>query len=194
MLEEQLQVVAGLWTAEPGWGFVGSHYTVEDAVYAPHPVQHPRPPLIVGTMGKPRAIRMAARYADHLNIYYCTVEMATEAFLILDQECRRIGRALTDIRRSVLLGTVVGEDRARWQSRREQIVRTFEYEGGPERWQREHEGFWISGLLDDASRTIEAYAAAGADTLIFQDFLPDDPDMIGLLGTLAGMWTGHERD
>jgi F420-dependent oxidoreductase-like protein len=194
MLEEQLQVVAGLWAAEPGWGFAGSHYTVEDAIYSPHPVQHPRPPLIVGTMGKPRAIRMAARYADHLNIYYCTVEMATEAFLMLDQECRRIGRALTDIRRSVLLGTVVGEDRARWQSRRDRILRTFEYGEGPERWQREHEGSWISGLLDDASRTIEAYAAAGADTVIFQDFLPDDSDMIDLLGALARTWRGHERD
>jgi len=185
MLEEQLQVVSGLWAARPGWSFSGAHYSVEDALFAPAPVQRPRPPLIIGTMGKPRAIRMAARFADHLNVYYCTVEMATRAFRLLDEACRAIGRDPREVRRSVLLGTVVGQDRGQWLARREQVVRTFGYLDGADRWQIEHEGIWISGITEDAAPTIEAYARAGADTVIFQDFLPDDLEMIDLLGRLA---------
>ena len=131
---------------------------------------------------------MAARYGDHLNLYYCTADMAAKAFRVLEQECRAIGRDPREVRRSVLLGTVVGEDRERWLARRDRIVRTFEYQEGADQWQREHEGFWISGQMREATRVIEAYAAAGADMMIFQDFLPDDMEMIDLLGSLVGSW------
>ena len=122
MLEEQLQVVAGLWQAQRGWSFQGVHYQVDDAWYVPPPVQRPRLPLIVGTQGRPRAIRMAARYADHLNLYYCTPDMARSAFELLDRECHDAGREPGDVTRSVLLGTVVGSDRREAARRREQIV------------------------------------------------------------------------
>lgn len=188
MLEEQLQVVAGLWAGEPGWSFEGGHYQVRDARYAPIPIQRPRPPLIVGTQGKPRAIRMAARYADHLNLYYCTPDMARTAFERLDQECRAIGRHPAELTRSVLLGTVVGEDRQEYLRRRAQVVEVFEYERSAEDWQHEHERLWITGLLDDARQTVAAFADAGVGMVIFQDFLPGDLQMVDLLGALATEW------
>jgi alkanesulfonate monooxygenase len=145
MLEEQLQVVAGLWSAEPGWSFDGKHYRVEDARYGPAPVQRPRPPLIVGTRGTTRGIRMAARWADHLNLYYCPPMKAAAAFAQLDAECRASGRDPRAVTRSVLLGTVVGEDRGQVERRREAILRTFGYQGTAKDWQRENDDMWIVG-------------------------------------------------
>ena len=44
---------------------------------------------------------------------------------------------------------------------------------------------WIIGTPDQARTQIEALAAAGAQRLMFQDFLPRDLDMIALLGKIA---------
>ena len=52
-------------------------------------------------------------------------------------------------------------------------------------WQREHETFWISGTLDTARERIRSFAEAGAELVIFQDFLPDDLDHVDRLGELA---------
>lgn len=45
--DEALEVITGLWSGEP-FSFDGDHYTVNDAVLKPTPVQEPRIPIIVG--------------------------------------------------------------------------------------------------------------------------------------------------
>src|SRR3954462_8084073 len=37
MLEEQLEIVRGLWTEPDGWSFRGRHYTIEDAHFRAKP-------------------------------------------------------------------------------------------------------------------------------------------------------------
>ncbi len=59
MMEEQFQVISGLWTSDPGWSFEGKHYVVHDCGLV-WPVQEPRPPLIMGTKGANRGLRAAA--------------------------------------------------------------------------------------------------------------------------------------
>src|SRR5580692_5545577 len=55
-LEEQLEIVTGLWTTPTGgrFSYDGRHYTVTDSPGLPKPVQSPRPPLIVGGAGRAR--------------------------------------------------------------------------------------------------------------------------------------------
>src|SRR4051812_9120195 len=52
-LDEQLTILTGLWTTEPGQTFShhGAHYTLEASPGLPKPVQQPRPPIIVGGHG-----------------------------------------------------------------------------------------------------------------------------------------------
>lgn len=45
--DEALDVIAGLWTGEP-FSFDGEHFTVDDAVLRPTPVQEPRIPVVIG--------------------------------------------------------------------------------------------------------------------------------------------------
>lgn len=45
--DEALDIITGLWTGEP-FNYDGEHYTVNDAVLKPTPVQEPRIPIIIG--------------------------------------------------------------------------------------------------------------------------------------------------
>ena len=62
MLDEGLDVVAGLWTGTP-LTYKGTYYTVEDAQFLPPPYQTPRIPIwIAGVWPGTRPFRRAARW------------------------------------------------------------------------------------------------------------------------------------
>jgi alkanesulfonate monooxygenase len=102
MLEEQLQILIGLWTAEV-FSFHGRHYALEDAIFEPKPVQRPHPPIIVGGYGKPKLVQLAARYADELNLDNPAPEACREVFGRLDAACRAVDRDPAAVRRSAML-------------------------------------------------------------------------------------------
>ena len=62
ILDEGLEIVAGLWTGEP-FSFRGEHFTIEEVTFRPPPLQRPRPPIwIGGGYPNPRAIERALRW------------------------------------------------------------------------------------------------------------------------------------
>jgi alkanesulfonate monooxygenase SsuD/methylene tetrahydromethanopterin reductase-like flavin-dependent oxidoreductase (luciferase family) len=62
ILDEGLEVVAGLMTGEP-FSFAGEHVTIDDVTFAPVPVQRPRVPIWIGGAWPRRApFRRAARW------------------------------------------------------------------------------------------------------------------------------------
>src|SRR5919107_2672243 len=52
-LEEQLQVVRGLWSDGP-FSFEGKHYRLADSPALPKPAQRPGPPIVMGGFGAKR--------------------------------------------------------------------------------------------------------------------------------------------
>ena len=66
MLEEQLEIVHGLWS-EDVFSFEGRYYALEECRFLPKPVQRPHPPIVLGGKGGPRLARMVARWADGFN-------------------------------------------------------------------------------------------------------------------------------
>jgi alkanesulfonate monooxygenase len=68
--EEQVEIIDGLWRTPVGqtYSFAGEHYQLVDSPALPKPMQTPRPPLILGGVGKARAARLAARFADEFNV------------------------------------------------------------------------------------------------------------------------------
>jgi alkanesulfonate monooxygenase len=101
-LEEQLQVVLGLWTRS-SLTFSGRHYQLRDAICEPKPVQQPHPPIVVGGYGKPRIVRLAGAYADELNLDSPEPAMCREVFARLDDACRAVGRDPAAVARSAML-------------------------------------------------------------------------------------------
>ena len=62
MLDEGLEIVAGLWSGEP-FSFAGQHYNVENMQFVPAPQQQPRIPVwIAGIWPNKPPFRRAARW------------------------------------------------------------------------------------------------------------------------------------
>jgi len=62
LLDEGLEIIAGLWIGEP-FSFRGKHFLVEEVTFLPRPVQQPRIPIwIGGGYPNPRPTRRAARW------------------------------------------------------------------------------------------------------------------------------------
>jgi probable F420-dependent oxidoreductase len=66
MLDEAIEVILSLWKNDRTT-FDGEFYHLKDAILWPKPIQQPHPPIIVGGGGK-GLLRIAAKYADYVNI------------------------------------------------------------------------------------------------------------------------------
>lgn len=113
MLEEQLAIVTGLWT-QRSLSFEGPHYRLDNAICEPKPVQRPHPPLIVGGYGKPRTVRIAAAWADELNLDMPQPADCARVFARLDEECAALGRDPASVARSAMIPWPVGSS-AEWR-------------------------------------------------------------------------------
>ena len=113
-LEEQLEIVTGLWRTPPGerYAFSGKHYTLADSPALPKPVQTPHPPVIIGGKGKRRTPALAARYATEFNVPFSPVDEVAVQFARVDEACTAIGRDPADLLRSVAQTVFVGRDDA----------------------------------------------------------------------------------
>ncbi|MHA2273022.1 MAG: LLM class flavin-dependent oxidoreductase [Candidatus Hodarchaeales archaeon] len=95
---EALQIIKRLFTEEKV-DFQGDYWTLEGAINNPKPVQKPHPPLWVGGE-KPKVIAIAAQFADGFNIPHRTLDESHQILEELTNACDRVGRKITDIRRS----------------------------------------------------------------------------------------------
>jgi F420-dependent oxidoreductase-like protein len=115
-LEEQLAIVRGLWQNEP-FSFEGRHHRLADArVPGTYAGGARRPRLIVGGGGRPRTIRLAAEYADELNLDQLEPAACAEAFGRLDAALDAVGRPRDAVARSNAIAWLPGdrdEQRAR---------------------------------------------------------------------------------
>jgi alkanesulfonate monooxygenase SsuD/methylene tetrahydromethanopterin reductase-like flavin-dependent oxidoreductase (luciferase family) len=65
-LEEAVQIIRGVWGAQP-FTYHGKHHFTVDEQVTPPPVQQPGPPLILAGSGEKTALRLVAKYADACN-------------------------------------------------------------------------------------------------------------------------------
>jgi len=93
-LEEQLQIITGLWSTPVGesFSFSGKHYSLVDSPALPKPVQNPGPPVIVGGHGKRRTPLLAARYADEFNVPFSNLDTTRICYDRVRQAAAEIGR------------------------------------------------------------------------------------------------------
>ncbi len=111
-MEEQLEVITGLWATEGGFDFSGKHYEVVDSPGLPKPAQRPGPPVIIGGVGARRTPDLAARFAAEFNVAFQDLDVAVNQFARVDEACRRIGRDPASVRRSYGFVVCVGRDDA----------------------------------------------------------------------------------
>jgi F420-dependent oxidoreductase-like protein len=112
-LEEQLEIVTGLWGTEPGarYSFDGRHYRLSDSPALPKPVQQP-PPVVIGGMGKRRTPELAARFAAEFNIPFQPLAAGRAQYGRVRLACEKAGRDPDSLLLSVALTAAVGHDDA----------------------------------------------------------------------------------
>jgi F420-dependent oxidoreductase-like protein len=95
-LEEAVQIIRLLFESDAPASFDGKHYQLVDATFDPKPVQHPRPPIVIGGEGEKRTLRTLARYGDVMD---CggTPAMIRRKIDILERHCRETGRDPSEI-------------------------------------------------------------------------------------------------
>ncbi|WP_460775917.1 LLM class F420-dependent oxidoreductase [Microbacterium sp. GXF7504] len=175
LLEEQLQIVTGLWSTPEGepFSFHGEHYDLTDAPALPHPVQSPVP-LIVGGGGPKRTPALAARYATEFNIGFQPEDVIAEKFANVRAACERIGRDPMDLKLSVALPTLAGrsETDLRWRAQHiGEDLDAFRARGN------------IVGGADEIAAKVLRLRDLGAERVYFQLLDMRDLDQLEYLGT-----------
>src|SRR5437660_5910560 len=95
--EEACALVRSLFDNERT-SFEGTHYRLVDAPCDPKPVQA-HLPLLVGGGGEKRTLRIAAQYADELNVW-CSAEVAAQKSEVIAPYCEDVVRELSTISRT----------------------------------------------------------------------------------------------
>ena len=191
MLEEQLDVLLGLWGEPDGWSYEGRHVRIDDAQFHPKPVDvagrprlangAARPLILVGGEGSPRSMRIAARYADEFNLSSVTPERAREKFVGLTAACEAIGRDPATLVRSAMVGTLIGRDDGEYRRRQADLLSVFGPGEDADEWFETREKRWILGTRGQAREMVARFADAGAERIMLQDFVPRDLAMIDLM-------------
>jgi F420-dependent oxidoreductase-like protein len=122
LLEEQLQVITGLWSTPIGetFSFTGEHYALDRSPALPKPTQA-RVPVIVGGGGPSRTPAVTARYATEYNRGFVGEDEIAAAFARVRAACDDIGRDPATLRMSVALPTVIATDDATYRRRLDAI-------------------------------------------------------------------------
>jgi F420-dependent oxidoreductase-like protein len=113
-LEEQLEIITGMWATPVGetFDFNGAHYTVADSPALPKPIQQPQPPIIIGGGGPKRTPALAARFAAEFNLAFPTLEFVSVQLGRVRAAVEEAGRAANDIVYSAAFAVCAGRDEA----------------------------------------------------------------------------------
>jgi alkanesulfonate monooxygenase SsuD/methylene tetrahydromethanopterin reductase-like flavin-dependent oxidoreductase (luciferase family) len=114
ILADHLEIIKRMF--EPGHStYEGKYASVIDAINLPAGIQQPRMPIVIGGNGPNVTWRLAARYADELNLDALSVAKVEAALPIIRQRCEEIGRDPSTLAVSAHLWgdgeTFDGEDR-----------------------------------------------------------------------------------
>lgn len=173
-LEEQLEIVTGLWATEVGekFDFDGAYYQLTDSPALPKPAQA-KVPILIGGHGATRTPRLAARYADEFNIPFASLEDSEKQFGRVREAAGAVGRAPDDLVYSNALVVCVGKDDAEVARRASAIGREVE----------ELKANGLAGSPAEVVDKIGRYGAIGSSRVYLQVLDLDDLDHLELIAS-----------
>jgi alkanesulfonate monooxygenase SsuD/methylene tetrahydromethanopterin reductase-like flavin-dependent oxidoreductase (luciferase family) len=179
MLTEQLEVLHRFWTgeAEP---FEGRHYRT-GAVSMRPPA---RPTVLVGGEGGPRTVQLAARWADEYNTIRATLDECGQRWASVREAWAGAGRDPATARMSLMTTCVTGQRPTDVANRLRRVLDRY---GGsdPGGFRDKLEREAVIGTVDEVSEHLGALRAVGVGRIMLRHMLPEDIEMVELLGRLG---------
>jgi alkanesulfonate monooxygenase SsuD/methylene tetrahydromethanopterin reductase-like flavin-dependent oxidoreductase (luciferase family) len=160
LLEDQLELLHGLWSAASGAtveisGRTGSFSVPADTV---RPHQRPGPPIVLGGQGGPRSARLAATYAAEYNTGFVPSDYMKSVHDKVRTACEGAGRDPSTMVWSIALVVCVGATDAEVARRAKAIGRDVD----------ELKKNGLAGSPAEVVDKIAAYKAAGAERFYLQ--------------------------
>jgi len=173
LLEDQLAVLHGAWTAPEGATFTYEGRTTSVAIAADtvRPAQRPRPPIVMGGSGGPRSARLAATYADEFNVGFVAPEAMQAVHDKVRAGCEKHGRDPSTLAWSVALVVCCGTTDAEFERRAGAIGRKVD----------ELRRNGLAGSPGEILDKLARYADHGADRFYLQVLDVTDHDHLRLL-------------
>ncbi|MFE5300033.1 LLM class F420-dependent oxidoreductase [Streptomyces sp. NPDC056632] len=171
-LEEQLEIVTGLWGTEVGktFSYDGRHYQLADSPALPKPAQA-RIPVLIGGHGASRTPRLAVRFADEFNIPFASLEDTERQFARVRAAAAEAGRPADALVYSNALVVCVGRDDAEVARRAAAIGRDVD----------ELKANGLAGSPAEVVDKIGRYGALGSTRIYLQVLDLDDLDHLELI-------------
>jgi F420-dependent oxidoreductase-like protein len=171
-LEEQLQIITGLWQQQKGepFHFEGRYYRLSGTPAPPRPVQDPLP-IIIGGKGPKRTPALAARFAHEYNVSFAPIEKFREQCELVAAACEAGGRDPASLRYSAGMVLCCGRDEAEFRRRAAAIGRD------PDDLRRNG----ACGVVDEVMDTLARWQEAGATRLYLQMLDLGDLDHLDLV-------------
>lgn len=172
LLEEQLQIIGGLWSTSAGqtYSFKGAHYELSDSPALPKPTQSPHPPIIVGGRGPKRTPRLAATYASEYNSNFRPSDQVADSYVRVREACEAIGRDPDTLTLSVTMVVACGRTDA-------EIARRAEAISGKAAANQ----MVLRLTPDQLVEKLGEYHSAGARRVYLRTFDLDDLDQLALI-------------
>ncbi len=172
-LDEQLDVITGLWSTPAGATFShdGPTWPVSDSPALPKPVQAGGPPIIIGGFGPRRTPSLVARHAAEFNAPFCDVDTTHGLQANIDAACAQVDRDPATVLRSAAQVVCCGRDAAEIAARAAAIGRE------PEELQSNGLGGTPAQLVDKLGR----FAEIGVTRVYLQVLDIDDLEHLDLL-------------
>ncbi|HVM65287.1 MAG TPA: TIGR03560 family F420-dependent LLM class oxidoreductase [Acidimicrobiales bacterium] len=160
LLEDQLAILHGVWSAPPGATFEHRGPTCQVRLQAEslRPAQRPHPPIVIGGRGGPRNSRLAATYADEFNISFVPAASMKDSHDAVRRACEAQDRDPGTIVWSVGLVVCCGRSEQEVARRADAIGRQVDElrENG------------LAGAPSEVLDKLGVYAAAGAERFYLQ--------------------------
>jgi alkanesulfonate monooxygenase SsuD/methylene tetrahydromethanopterin reductase-like flavin-dependent oxidoreductase (luciferase family) len=168
--EEALEIVTHLLGDDQPVDYDGKYYRLEEAVLLPRPARAGGPPIAIGGNGTKRTLPLAARFAAEWNGVFLTADRFAELNQLLDRYLIAVDRRPEDMRRSLMVGTVIGryedelarklaDERSWWHGREPEELRQHGV---------------VVGIPEQYREQLAEYARAGVQRIMLQWLDLDD--------------------
>lgn len=167
-LDEACRILKGMFSGEH-FSLNGKHYTVENALGLPVPVQRPHPPIMIGGSGEKILLRIVAEHADMWNTSGDADRLA-HLVDVIRRHGDAVGRDTEQIEKTVMMPMCYGGG-----SEREKFM-TQLIAGMQQCTPDEARRRIMMGSKDECLETVARYGKAGVTHFIFMAFQPVFPD------------------